>query len=65
LELAAILAQYLSTYIGKKTRGSFVIFTRLPAARLPYITDGLCAEGKADVQIESPKVPLIILAMNY
>jgi hypothetical protein len=26
--------------------------------------DGLSVEGKADIQIESPKVPLIILAEN-
>jgi hypothetical protein len=26
--------------------------------------DGLCVGGRADIQIESPKVPLIILAEN-
>ena len=34
----------------------------LRAAEMPVKTDRFCAEGEVDIQIESPKVPLMILA---
>jgi hypothetical protein len=51
-------------YLDWKEEEMFRCTRELLAAEMPLKTDGFCAEGWADIQIESPKLPLMILAEN-
>jgi hypothetical protein len=52
-------------YLDWKEEEMFFRYARgLCAAEMPVNTNGFCAEEKVDIQIESPKVPLWILAEN-
>jgi hypothetical protein len=46
----------------KEEKRLFQYIRELPAAEMPYEHRALCVEERADIQIESPQVPLIILA---